>query len=201
MTIPDYGSLMRPILELLSDGREGTPSELRTELAERFEVSDEERAQLLPSGTARTFDNRVAWAITYLRHAGATERVRRAVYRISPRGRDLLAEYSDATGLFRAVEQFPEIAAFRHGGGESGRRTPIPRVATDVDAPPIERLAQAQAELDDELASELLARIRKATRRSSSDSYYDFLSQWTTGVPRTRQRSIWVAAGTRASME
>lgn len=162
MSIPDYGSLMRPILEVLSDGLERTPNELRGAMADRFALSDEERARPLPSGTGRLFNNRVAWAITYLQHAGATERVRRAIYRISERGRGLLAEYPDPGDLYRALEQLPEIAAFRRGSGQSGRR-PAPRVvATDTEVPPIERLAEAQAELDDALAGDLLARIRES---------------------------------------
>jgi restriction system protein len=163
VSIPDYGSLMRPILEVLSDGRERKPNELRTAMAERFALSDEERAQLLPSGTARVFDNRVAWALTYLQHAGATERVRRAVYGISERGRQLLDEYPDATALFRAIEQFPEIAEFRRGGAEGRRRqTPRARPTAETDIPPLERMAVAQAELDEALAGELLARIRQS---------------------------------------
>lgn len=160
MSIPDYGSLMRPILDVLSDGRERKPNELRTAMAERFALSDEERAQLLPSGTARVFDNRVAWALTYLQHAGATERVRRAVYRISERGRQLLDKYPDATALFRAIEQFPE---FRRGGAE-GRRPQMPRARPtgETDIPPLERMAVAQAELEEALAGELLARIRES---------------------------------------
>jgi restriction system protein len=101
----------------------------------------------------------VAWAITYLHHAGATERARRAVYKISDRGRDLLATYPDSVGFSRAVEQLPEIVAFRAGSGESRRRQEA-REAAETGIPPIERMAQAQAELDDALASDLLTRIR-----------------------------------------
>jgi restriction system protein len=162
MGIPDYLSLMRPTLEALSDGLERTPADLRRAMADHFALTDDELAQLLPSGTGRLFHNRVAWAITYLHHAGATERVRRAIYRISDRGRDLLARYPDSAEFYRAVEQTPEIVAFRAGSGESGRRREARAAADETGIPPIERMAQAQAELDDALASDLLTRIRES---------------------------------------
>src|SRR5438552_12477789 len=92
MAVPDFQSLMRPMLEVLADGNERTAAELRDGLAERFHLSPEDRAEMLPSGTARLFDNRVGWATTYLERTAAVARVRRAVYRITDRGRQLLAE-------------------------------------------------------------------------------------------------------------
>jgi restriction system protein len=59
MPIPDFQTLMRPTLEVLSDGREHNMAELREALASRFDMTDDERDQLLPSGTQRVFDNRV----------------------------------------------------------------------------------------------------------------------------------------------
>lgn len=152
--------MMRPVLEVLSDGREHSTVELRNALAERIELSDDDRAQLLPSGTSRLFDNRVAWANTYLQHAGAIERVRRAVYRIAERGRTLLAQYPDRVDL-HVLEQFPEIAEFRAGRPTARRREPR-TAATETGIPPIERMAEAQAELDDALAGELLVRVRES---------------------------------------
>lgn len=153
---------MRPILEILSDGHERAPGELRGIIADRFALSDEERVRPLPRGTGGLFANRVAWALTYLQHAGATERVRRAVYKISERGRWFLAEYPDPVSLFRALEQLPEITAFRTGSSKSERRPAQRVVAIETEVPPIERLAEAQAELDDALADDLLARIRES---------------------------------------
>lgn len=95
--IPSFQTIMRPMLEELSDGEERDTVRLRNELAERFGVSAEERAELLPSGTGRLYDNRVAWAYVHLQHAGAIERVRRGVYRITPRGRSLLVDNPERT--------------------------------------------------------------------------------------------------------
>jgi restriction system protein len=55
MAIPDFQTLMRPLLELHADGDEKAQSELRDALARRFELTEEDLAERLPSGTARTF--------------------------------------------------------------------------------------------------------------------------------------------------
>jgi restriction system protein len=162
VAIPDYLTLMRPLLEALSDGSERTTAELRSAMAEHFHLSDEELAQLLPSGTGGLFHNRVAWANTYLYHARTTERPRRGVYKISERGREMLAQYPDPTEFYRAVEQLPEIVEFRAGSGRSRDARETRPAADETGVPPLERLAQAQTELDDALASDLMARIRES---------------------------------------
>ena len=61
MPIPDFQSLMLPLLSVAADGREHSLSEARDALATQFDLTPEERAELLPSGRQRRFDNRVAW--------------------------------------------------------------------------------------------------------------------------------------------
>ncbi len=78
MTIPDYQTLMLPLLEFAADGKEHSLREAIESLAGRFGLTDEERRTLLPSGTQPVFDNRVSWARTYLAEAGLLERTRRA---------------------------------------------------------------------------------------------------------------------------
>lgn len=75
--IPDYQSLMLPSLEKLADKKEHVFRDLVEELAEDFKVSEDERKELLPSGTQRIFDNRVGWARTYLKKAGLIESPKR----------------------------------------------------------------------------------------------------------------------------
>jgi len=153
---------MRPMLEVLSDGEQRDTVELRDELAGRFDVSADERAQLLPSGTARLYDNRVAWAYTHLKHAGAIERVGRAVYRITPRGSKLLAENPERIDL-KVLSQFPELVAFRRGGKGKKRKAEVLEAteALDAERSPIERMAEARADHEAQLAAALMARLRE----------------------------------------
>ncbi|MCZ8161396.1 MAG: winged helix-turn-helix domain-containing protein [Microcystis sp. LE19-196.1B] len=68
--IPDYQSLMLPLLKFVSDGQEHKYRDLIESLAFEFQVTDEERKELLASGNQAIFDNRVGWAKTYLKKAG-----------------------------------------------------------------------------------------------------------------------------------
>jgi len=77
MTIPDFQSIMLPLLETACDGNERSMADFRDALAEVFGLSSEEREELLPSGTQPVFSNRVAWACVYLQRAGLLERPRR----------------------------------------------------------------------------------------------------------------------------
>jgi restriction system protein len=90
MSIPDYQTLMLPLLTLAADGNEHRFRDAVEQLAGRFELSDDERATMLPSGTAPMFDNRVGWAKTYLKQAGLIDATRRGYFRITPRGTELL---------------------------------------------------------------------------------------------------------------
>ena len=64
VAIPDYQTLMRPVLASIADGAEHRARDLVPQLADDFQLSDQERKQLLPSGGQRVIDNRVFWAIT-----------------------------------------------------------------------------------------------------------------------------------------
>jgi restriction system protein len=86
VAIPDFQTIMRPLLDVLEDGQERTSTEIRAALASELSLTEEELAEMIPSGRAKTFANRVAWAITHMYQAGLLERPRRSVYRITPRG-------------------------------------------------------------------------------------------------------------------
>lgn len=65
--IPDYQSLMLPLLKLISDRQEHRYRDIFEDLASEFSVTDEDRKELLASGNQFVFDNRVGWAKTYLK--------------------------------------------------------------------------------------------------------------------------------------
>ena len=74
MAVPDYQRVMLPLVQLASDEREHSLSDVIDTLAQGFRLSQEERVELLPSGRQARFDNRVAWAVTYLSKAGLLQR-------------------------------------------------------------------------------------------------------------------------------
>jgi restriction system protein len=89
MSIPDYQSLMLPVLDASSRG-EVRIGEVAEELADKLGLSSEERSELLPSGKQTVFNNRVHWAKSYLSKANLVEITRRGVFRITPRGQAVL---------------------------------------------------------------------------------------------------------------
>jgi len=73
MTIPDYQTIMLPLLRLLGDTKIHEINDCVEELANYFKLSEEEKKAMLPSGRQATFANRVRWAKTYLKEAGLIE--------------------------------------------------------------------------------------------------------------------------------
>ena len=91
MAIPDFQSVMLPLLNFSSDQKEHSLYDAINSLAIQFGLTDDERQELLPSGKQTRFDNRVAWAKSYFKQAGLVENTRRGYFKISQRGLDLLA--------------------------------------------------------------------------------------------------------------
>src|SRR5947207_262746 len=112
MSIPDYETLMLPLLRLTGDGQEHRIGDGIEQLAHEFKLTDEERQQLLPSGKQTTFANRVHWARTYLVQAGLLEATRRAHFKITERGRNILI-HPPARITNEYLAQFTEFVAFR----------------------------------------------------------------------------------------
>jgi restriction system protein len=112
MPIPDYQTIMLPLLKFAADEEEHSLRETIEALADHFELTDEERRELLPSGQQATFDNRVGWARTYLKKAGLLESTRRGYYRITDRGQGVVRQ--SPPEIDRAfLMQFPEFVEFQ----------------------------------------------------------------------------------------
>ena len=60
MSVPDFQSFFKPLLEIAADGKEHTLKEARGKIGSIFNLSEEDLNELLPSGTQKKFDNRMA---------------------------------------------------------------------------------------------------------------------------------------------
>jgi restriction system protein len=96
MAIPDYQTLMLPVLEFAARG-ESSVRDCVVALAQKLDLTEDERSELLPSGKQAVFANRVHWAKTYLVQAGLLEITRRAHFRLTLRGSEVLTK-RPATG-------------------------------------------------------------------------------------------------------
>ncbi len=166
MPIPDFQSIMLPLLELASDGKEHSLEEARNLLAKRFNLTETERGELLPSGRQRRFDNRVAWAKVYLQRAGLLKGQRRAHFEITDRGRQVLDERPSRIdiALLDRFEEFREFRAASRRGDDETTEAGGPAVEP-TDATPEELLEQAYQRIRAELTSEVLARVKAASPR------------------------------------
>lgn len=168
--IPDYQSLMRPVLACAAAG-ETRIGDTVDKLADQLTLTPEERAELLPSGKQTRFANRVNWAKAYLAKAGLVQNTRRGYFRITPRGQAALADAS-ATINNAYLDQFKEFQDFKAqvneaDGAASGSAAAPQQVSAPFGAPvdtetPDEALRKAHAAITGALAADLLDRVRKA---------------------------------------
>ena len=159
MTIPDYQSIMLPLLQFTSDGEEHRFREAVENLATHFGLTDSERIELLPSGKYPTFDNRVSWANTHMKKAGLIEGPRRGYLKITDRGRELLKSNPAAIDA-KFLNRYKEFVEFRSKSG----------VATDTkhsagankadEQTPVEIIETAYQTIRTSLGTELIEQIK-----------------------------------------
>jgi len=167
--IPDYQSLMLPLLRLAEDGREHRIGDVIEPLGKQLGLTRSELDEMLPSGRQPVFNNRVHWAKTYLAQARVLEITRRAHFRITDRGREVLRE-NPARVDVRLLERFPEFNEFKQRardsqtGGLSPSTAEVTSKTETVErlATPDELLRATITDIEAALSSELLDRILAA---------------------------------------
>ncbi|GAB6059785.1 restriction endonuclease [Desulfonatronum parangueonense] len=160
MAIPDFQSIMLPLLNFCADGREYTNRQAVDALAEKFSLSEEDQKQLLPSGQQRTFENRVAWARAHMKMAGLLKNTRRGVFSITDQGIRIL-EQNPATISLKFLREIPEYKAAR---GWVSEESGLSNSCNDQEArTPEERMEEAYLSLRESLTSELIAQLKAAS--------------------------------------
>src|SRR5574341_760164 len=163
MTIPDYQTIMLPLLKFSSDNAEHSLYEAIENISRFFKLSDEEKRKLLGSGKQAIISNRTAWAIFYLKKAGLLESTRRSYFKITERG---LIELKKNPKLInnKYLDKFKEFRDFRD------RKTDKPEIEsihekeslkTVYEKTPQEAIENHINELRANLAEDLLNSIKK----------------------------------------
>lgn len=158
MAIPDFQTLMLPLLKFTADGAEHNAREAIEAIAVEFSLSPDERREPLPSGRALLFDNRLAWALFHIKKAGLMESPRRGLFRITPRGQDFLAKKPVGLNL-KLLEQFPEFQEFRATSSKNKDEVKSSLPIATSEQTPEEALDFAHQSIRQALAQELLSRI------------------------------------------
>jgi restriction system protein len=192
MPIPDYETIMLPLLKFMSDRHGHHLRESINVMAIEFALTEDEKAVRLPSGVKRTFDDRVSWASTYMKKAGLLQSPKRGVYQISERGLKILQSPPDRiTDDFLA--QFPEFQAFKERRNKSQPSTK-PLTTSNEEKTPEELLEDGYLRLKDELASELLQAVKECSPSFFENLVVDLLVSM--GYGGTRQDAGKAIGGT-----
>lgn len=170
MPIPDYQTLMLPVLRLASDQQEYKFSDSVQLLAAEFSLSDEEKNEVLPSGSQAVFNNRVGWARSYLKQAGLLTSPKRGYFKITGQGLKLLADNPEKINI-ALLGRYPEFQEFRNRKKDPSKindvNYPIEMIASET---PEDALASAYRSLRKNLEIEILSSVK-----SSSPSFFERL--------------------------
>lgn len=165
MAIPDFQSLMMPVLQSSKDGETRIGAVIE-KLADEYSLNSEERAEMLPSGRQAVFANRVHWAKLYLTKAGLLEATRRGHFRLTDRGRKVIEANPPRIDI-KYLGQFQEFQEFREVTEKPSGEKPIlgepsPPTGTAQTSTPDEIMRVAHRQIEAALAQELIDRIRIA---------------------------------------
>ncbi|MSO77512.1 MAG: restriction endonuclease [Alphaproteobacteria bacterium] len=156
MSIPDFQTLMLPVLRLAAEG-ETKVAEAVGRLSDEFNLTPDERTERLPSGRQAKMANRVHWAVHYLVKAGLADRPRRGFFGIADKGREVLARPPSRIDI-AFLSQFEGFEEFRARPGDEEIVEIGPTVATTVGTPD-ERIEAAFEDMNAALRADLLDRI------------------------------------------
>ena len=157
--IPDYQTVMLPLLRFLGDGQERPSAEAVEAISIEFGLTSDESQKLLPSGTSTVIGNRIGWAKTYMKKAGLIDQTRRGFFRVSKRGLDVLARKPTRIDV-GFLEEFPEFQEFR----ALRRQDNSAAVAQALESTtPEEALEDAYQRLRTGWEADLLQRVRSAS--------------------------------------
>lgn len=168
MAIPDFQSIMLPLLKHLADGKEHSSQDIYEALEKTFPLSRDEREELLPSGKQRVFVNRIGWAKSYLKLSELIESTQRGFYKITTNGSHALEDehlsHIDIKYLFKISDLF----AKRYG---KQKNNPVQtqagqdKVLSPFARTPEEDIETGLSAIDNALTQELLAKIRSCSPR------------------------------------
>lgn len=164
MPIPDFQTLMRPILEFLSDGKEHTINEIVQAMSDRFDLTQDERNQRVPGNQKRHIYYRASWARSHLRAAGLVENPRRGIARLTPSGFDVLKLQNETINprFLRRYPSYLEFIGVNDRKNESNTDEAIEAV-NETNQTPLELMENAYLTLRHATVEELIARLKSCT--------------------------------------
>lgn len=162
MPIPSYQDFMLPILKIVSHNKSISLQETYTGIADEFNLSKDERVELLPSGRQKVYKNRIGWAVTYLKKAELLEYPSRGIIQITLRGKEVLKQNPETIDN-SFLKQFDEFNEFRKRNTKSNNTIQKNQDKSDTDKTPEELLDDSINEINSSLETELLESLLKCS--------------------------------------
>ena len=171
MAIPEFQAFFKPLLEITADNNEYCLKEARERLTDIFNLSDEDLAELIPSGSQTRFVNRVQWAKIFLTKAKALLATKRGCFCITDRGKELLNQGHDKIDN-KILAQYPEFVEFRSPNKKAKDSETSSKEPADLpnDETPEESLEKAYQSIRHDLAGSILEQIK-----SNSPTFFEHL--------------------------
>jgi restriction system protein len=168
MPIPDFETIMLPMLQTLTDGKERRMKDVTDQLAEHFRLTEEERKQFMPSGPPnRLFVNRVGWAKANLKAAGLIDNPSWGKICLSEEGRRVLDKRPAKVDMevLRSYESYRDFYSIRKPEGSDPPTTKENNrpVILGSEKTPRELFEASFETLRKATADELLSRLRKCS--------------------------------------
>jgi restriction system protein len=169
MPVPDFQTLMLPVLQDYADGKERVSRDVRDNVATKLKLTAEDIAERLPTSPQTRFANRTAWAHSYLKQSGLLESPRRGHYRITERGRQVLASPPPRIDI-SFLERYPDFLAYRTRKGTRSDLASEELSIGSASAPeletvltPDEQVRAGAALVKENLAAQLLERVKQSS--------------------------------------
>lgn len=160
--IPDYQACMLPLLKFASDEKIHTLPEAVTHIANLFHLTEEEKQQMLPSGLQAVIFNRVGWARTYLKKAGLLEDPKRATFKITNRGLDLLKENLPEIST-KYLNRYEEFVAFRNKKTDKNHVENVLNEENDSNITPEESIEFGFQKLKESVSEDIITKIKECS--------------------------------------
>lgn len=169
--IPDYQTIMLPLLKFAGDQKEHNIREAIDYISNLFQLTDEERKQILPSGQQYVIDNRVGWARTYLKKAGLVETPKRSFFIITKAGLDVLKNNPAEINVsflsqFDSFNEFKSIKNEKDKEGDDSERF----IENETTKTPQELIEHGYNKIRNDLSQELITIVKQ-----SSPSFFERL--------------------------
>lgn len=160
MSIPNYQSIMLPLLKFVRDGKEHSISDSIDHIINIFNLSEKERNEILPSGQQYVVNNRVSWARTYLKKSGLIEQPKRSFLKITDLGLKVLQENPSEINV-KYLERFPQFLKFRNFKKEITNNEHQEKLEISELYTPEENLENLYQKINSDLAQDLLCMVKK----------------------------------------